>query len=373
MRVIGHLFGRSAALQGLSLTVGLTVLTTGAGAQFAPPPPRESQVQEVEYVAPPEPPQRPTQQQQNPREGVRRTQGAPALPEIPWEGIVVRDESGAPQIWKHQSVHLLVLKHNPLVGEETLEAIREPVLEWVQTVDQIALDNLDLALQVDEGFLESLDFSQQADIMTANEIRNALFPRPTFLTNHLANEGLLTKAQADFNKHMVTEYTHAITFWIRDQVEAEYRARAAEEGRELTEAEETQMRKDFLTQGAAFTFGIMCQDAVWSARRQLLAAADHLDEILPTLELEGDLADKAKATAEALKKTDAKEERYQLMRQLAEAMISVDFYYVEEMILAARDLAEDDAMPELEGIAEKPNGEEPREDLKDWRPGDRID
>lgn len=372
MRVIGRFVGRSAALQGLSCTIGATVLTAGAGAQFAPPPPKESQVQEVEYVAPPEPPQRP-QPQQTPREGIRRTQGAPVLPEIPWEGIVVRDESGAPQIWKHQSVHLLVLKHNPLVGEETLETIREAVLEWVRTIDQIALDNLDLALQVDEGFLESLDFSQQADIMTANEIRNALFPRPTFLTNHLGNEGLLTKAQTDFNKHMITEYSHAITFWIRDQVEAEYRAQAAAEGREITEDEETQMRKDFLTRGAAFTFGIMCQDAVWSARRQLLAAADHLDEILPSLELEGDLADKAKATAAALKTTDGKEERFQLMRDLAEAMISVDFFYVEEMILAARDLAEGDAMPELEGIVEKPNGEEPREDLKDWRPGDKID
>jgi len=359
----------------LVLVLASGAVSSAACAQFAPPPPKESRIEEVEYVAPPPPPEpveRPQTNQPPRGPAGQRVEGPPLLPEIPWEGIVERDESGAP-VLQTTSIHMLALKHNPLVGEQTLEKIREPVLEWVKTLDDLTLDNFDLALQVDGGFFRTLDFGVQQDIMTANEIRMALFPRPTFLNNTLIKDELLTKAQADFNTWMIKEYHRAHTFWIGEQVEKEFQRMAEERGEPLSEEEQQEMRKTFATRGAAYTFGAMCQDAVWSARRQLLVAADHFDEIVESLELEDELATKAEQASASLKAAQSEEERYQVMRDLAEAMIAVDFYFLEEMLLSARDIAGEDYLPELDMIVEKPTGEPPREDIMDWRPGDKID
>ncbi len=131
------------------------------------------------------------------------------------------------------------------------------------------------------------------------------------------------------------------------------------------------MRREFMGKGFSFTFWYLCADSVWSMKRQLAFASGHMDEILPELDLDDEQMDQFKRTQEALGRTADTDERTRLMVDL---IAPWDFDNQEVLLLTALDIrGQLETLPELEDAVNKPDGLPPREDLKNWKPGDPID
>ncbi len=358
-----------------------------ASGQLAPPPPKKSPKEDLKYVAaPPLPPvqQRPAAAPQ--AQPVRDAAGhihqapargaapqAPATPDLPFVPLVRVDGEGR-AIPIGGQIAMAALKHNPLVGAETIEAARPVVVEWVDRLDLMVIDNIDMVLEIDAGFFETLDFLVQEGVMAANVYRNALMPKPSLLDNYLFSEGVLTITQKNFNGKLVGDYVRAVTIAIGDDVEAVWNERiTAENGgvpRDMTPEELVAVRREFMAKASSFTFWYLCADSVWSMKRQLAFASEHMDEILPELDLDDEQMAAFKSTQEALGQTANPDERTRLMVAL---IAPWDFDNQEVLLLTAMDIRGPlETLPELDDAVNKPDGFPPREDLKDWKPGDPI-
>lgn len=354
-----------------TLMVGLVsgLLVGQACGQLAPPPPKEKTREKVPFV-----PRAPIQQVAVPAKPATRTPPpAPATPDIPYVSLVQKDEAGIPIPIEGQ-ITMAALKHNPLIGRATVERAAPVVTEWMENLELMVIDNIDMVLEVEAGFFDTLDMMTEDGVMDANAYRSVLFPKPALLDSYLFAEGVLTDAQRKFTSKLLTEYLQAVTISIGEQMEVDWRARAAEENggvaRELTDEESAQMRKEFMSKGFGFTFWYLCSDSVWSMHRQLAFASGHLPEILPELDLSEDELNIFKRTILALRKTNDVQERRQLMVDL---IMPWEFENQEALMLTALDLRGPmESIPELDAAAIKPDGNAPREDLKDWTPGQPV-
>lgn len=352
----------------IGLVCGL--LAGQASGQLAPPPPKEKTRKTVEFVPPPPRPVQPTTQSASVR---RAPPQAPPTPDIPFVSLVQRDEAGVP-IPIEGEITMAALKHNPLVGPDTIERAGPVVTEWMTNLELMVIDNIDMVLEVDAGFFETLDMMTEVGVMDANAYRSALFPKPSLLDSYLFKEGVLTDTQRKFTGKLVSEYIKELTISIGGQVDAKWRARAAEENggvaRELTDEEAFEMRKEFSSKGFAFTFWYLCSDSVWSMHYQLAYASDRLVEILPELDLSEDELNIYKRTIVELRQTSVVQERRQLMTDL---ITPWEFENQEALMLTALDMRGPlETIPELESAAVKPDGTAHREDLKDWLPGQPV-
>jgi hypothetical protein len=352
------------------LLIGLVsgLLAGQACGQLAPPPPKEPTREKVPFVPPP--PRAQPVQAQAPRPSTPRP---PATPAIPYVSLVERDAEGFPIPIQGQ-ITMAALKHNPLVGAETVKKAGPVTTTWIDNLDLLVIDNIDMVLEVDAGFFETLDMMSEQGVMDAQAYRSALFPKPSLLDSYLFSEGVITDAQRKFTGKLISEYVQQMTISIGDRVEKEWRERiTAENGgepREFTAEESFDMRKEFSSKGFAFTFWYLCSDSVWSMHRQLAFAAEHLAEILPELDLSEDELGLYKRTMVAMRQTDDVLERRQLMVEL---ITPWEFENQEALMLTALDLRGPlESIAELESAATKPDGSEPREDLKDWMPGQAI-
>lgn len=351
----------------IGLVCGL--LAGQASGQLAPPPPKEKTRKTVPFVPPP-----PARQVTQPTNTARRAPPpAPQTPNIPYVSLVQNDEAGIPIPIVGQ-ITMAALKHNPLIGPETIETAGPIVSEWMTNLELMVIDNIDMVLEVEAGFFETLDMMTEEGVMDANAYRSALFPKPSLLDSYLFKEGVLTDTQRKFTGKLVSEYIKALTISIGNQVDAQWRARAAEENggiaRELTDEESYGMRKEFSSKGFAFTFWYLCSDSVWSMHYQLAFASERLQEILPELDLSEDELNIYKRTIVALRQTNDVHERRQLMTDL---ITPWEFENQEALMMKALDLRGPiESIPELESAAVKPEGTPLREDLKDWVRGQPV-
>jgi len=235
-----------------TMLVGLAsgLLVGQACGQLAPPPPKEKTRKTVPFVPPP-----PPRQVSTPAATARRRPPPPpATPNIPYVSLVQNDEAGIPIPIVGQ-ITMAALKHNPLVGPDTIELAGPIVTEWMTNLELMVIDNIDMVLEVDAGFFETLDMMTEEGVMDANAYRSALFPKPSLLDSYLFKEGVLTDIQRKFTGKLVSEYIQALTISIGEQVDAEWRARAAEENggiaRELTDEEAYGMRKEVSSESFA--------------------------------------------------------------------------------------------------------------------------
>lgn len=356
-----------------------------ASGQLAPPPPKQSPKEDLKYVAPPvRPPvqQRPAgaPQPQPVRDAAghihrapSRAPQAPATPDLPFVPLVRVDSDGR-TIPIGGQIAMAALRHNPLVGAETIEAVRPVVVEWVDRLDLMVIDNIDMVLEIEAGFFDTLDFLIQEGVMAANVYRNALMPQPSLLDQHLFSKGVLTDAQKNFNGKLIGDYVRATTIAIGDDVEAVWVERiTAENGgvpRDMTVEETGAMRREFMAKASSFTFWYLCADSVWSMKRQLAFASGHMDEILMELDLDDAQRDRFRRTQAALGLAADTDERTRLMVDL---IAPWEFDNQEVLLLTALDIRGPlETLPELDDAANKPDGLPPREDLREWKPGDPI-
>ncbi|MCH7791100.1 MAG: hypothetical protein IID31_02325 [Planctomycetes bacterium] len=383
------------------LVVAMSGAFAGAASgQLAPPPPTQSPREDLKYV---EPSVRPPVQQSpagrpqpggdheghdhqapapqpaggdhagHAHQGPSRAPQAAAIPDLPFVPLVRQDADGR-EIPIVGLIAIAALKHNPLVGAETIEAARPIVVEWVDRLDLMVIDNIDMVLEVEAGFFQTLDFAVQEGVMAAGVYRNALMPKPSLLDQYLFSKGVLTTAQRSFNAKLLGGYVRAKTISISADVEAAWVERiTAENGgvpRDMTPEETAEMRTEFAGKGFAFTFWYLCADSVWSMKRQLAFASGHMDEILEELDLDDAQRVRFKRTQAALGLATDTDERTRLMVDL---IAPWDFDSQEVLLLTALDIRGPlETLPELDDAANKPDGLPPREDLREWKPGDPI-
>lgn len=317
-------------LIGIAATVSL--------AQVATPPP--AFVPRPETVIPPAPPP-PRPVTPKPRAGAPE---AIQVPNIPYVSILRKDAEGK-VIRISGNLDLLALKHNPTVGPETIERIRPAAVEWIEKIDALVRDNLDLVADVDGGLFETMDFANEQEVMQANEIMKALITVGG-LNNYLLRKDVLERVQFDFNARLAQEYKNAVNVETLEAIRLQ-----------VIEDTGKEDRGEFFRRGAKHTFRSLCEDAVWSYHRQLQEAAAILDSLLPKLELQGEAKAAAEAARAAVNSADDSG-RLDAMRAL---MAALDFDKQQQLLLLTAEANTPRDVPQLDDAANKPDGAAPRE------------
>ncbi len=321
----------------MSMRVGMVavlvagVFVSATAAQILPPP--SAPAERKEYVPPPPPPPRP------PVEATRRptTPQAPKfnVPDLAYVPIVKKDDEGK-VIRIDKDIDFVAMKHNPMIGPATVEKIRPAVKEWIEKTEALVLDNVDIVMEVDTGLFDRLDFSNEQDVMLANEAFKALFvigPVSTYLIKAEAWE----RVQFDFNQKILQEYKQAVNMEL-----AEYLA-----------AKHGDDRKAIMQEGAKHLFTDLCRDALECYRRLLLLGATHIEAVAPAVaaNLAGGESMESFVAAVKAAKTDA--DRLEAMRKLMKAM---DFDGQQGLLMHAIEKRGDPDMHMLDDAGVKPEG-----------------
>lgn len=314
--------------------IGCVVFGPSALAQVLPPPPPPPTREE--YVPPPP---RPAPQPAQPRQS--RPQ-APKfnVPDLPYVSIVRKGEDGK-VIRIDENLDFIAMKHNPMIGPATVEKIRPIVLDWYAKTEALVIDNLDIAMEVDEGLFERLNFRNEQDVMLANEAFKALFVVGPVSTHVLKNGGF-ERVQFDFTQKILGEYKTAMNLELAEKLSAEF----------------GDDRQAILQAGAGAMFSELCRDARECYRRLLLLTATHIDALLPLLEHDSAAHGKAKMLASGLKSAKDNATKLEIMRELMRAL---EFDDQQALLQGAIEKRGEPDLSALEDAAIKPDGAQPQE------------
>ncbi|GAB4385634.1 MAG: hypothetical protein Kow0022_12280 [Phycisphaerales bacterium] len=200
------------------LSLCIPLIAGSAVAQVATPPPGPKPEQPAYVPPPPAPkpkpaqatqPAKPANQQQVRMGGNDPLKGESLrgkLPPLPWKSLAQLDENG--RIVRYEDpLDIAALKPNPSVGDAS-EIM--PILAGRRfRMEQIVIDNLDFALQVDDGLLDSLELSDPESMKRVTDMITPLVP-PKSITIELFDRGVLSRVQKDFNLEIMKDYQGAI-------------------------------------------------------------------------------------------------------------------------------------------------------------------
>ena len=185
-------------------------------AQVATPPPGPKPAPPA-YVPPPPPPPavkpvqpaNPSDQQQVRTGGNDPLKGESLrgkLPPLPWKSLAQVDENGQIQRYA-EPLDIAALKPNPAVGDAS--EIMPILVGRRYRMEQIVIDNLDFALQVDDGLLGTMELSDPAAMKRVTDMITPLVP-PKSVTIELFDRGVLSRVQKDFNLEIMKDYQGAM-------------------------------------------------------------------------------------------------------------------------------------------------------------------
>lgn len=141
---------------------------------------------------------------------------APQQPEIPAMFEVGPDGMPTtPSTW----TDLAALAVNPLVEAEQRAAIEAGIRDWLGGVQQLVIENIDLALDVAQGLIEKVDIEERSGLNYASEVMKTLSAVPN-LSSELTSDGVLTNDQGQMNRRIVQDYIRARSQATSEQVMA---------------------------------------------------------------------------------------------------------------------------------------------------------
>ncbi|UYV14157.1 MAG: hypothetical protein NCW75_07655 [Phycisphaera sp.] len=169
----------------LSLSVGMLVLGVGMPAfgQLAPPP------------------------------------GGQQAQQPAFEKIYTVDDDGAP-IAPDTWLDIAALTANPTLSVDQRESIEEGVRAWLADIQNLVIENPDLALEAAKGLFETIDIEERAGLAYASEVMKAL-GSTTKLSSYLTTEGVLTNEQGETNRQIVQDYARARSEHVAQGIMAE--------------------------------------------------------------------------------------------------------------------------------------------------------
>lgn len=180
-----------------------------ATAQVATPPPGPKP-EPAPYVPPPPAP-KPTPQAQpdQPRVGGNDPLNPESLrgklPPLKWRSLgQINPETGRLQQYT-DPLDIAALKPNPTVADSRVPEIMPVLAGRRYRMEQIVIDNLDFALQVDEGLLNTIDLTDPASMKLITDRVTPLVP-PKSVTMELFDRGVLSRIQKDFNLEIMKDY-----------------------------------------------------------------------------------------------------------------------------------------------------------------------
>lgn len=186
------------------------LIVGSATAQVATPPPGPKP-EPAAYVPPPPPPaaEPPPAQSNRPRIGGNDPfQGSiqsDKLPALKWRSLAQVDpETGRLQQYS-DPLDIMALKPNPTVAQSRAADILPVLAGRRYRMEMIVIDNLDFALQVDEGLLNTISLTDPNSMKLITDKVTPLVP-PKSITMELFDRGILSRLQKDFNLEIMKDY-----------------------------------------------------------------------------------------------------------------------------------------------------------------------
>jgi len=184
--------------QFIRAAAAISMLAGPALAQVAPPPPPPSEP-EPEFVPPPTPrpraePARPTTTSTSGRAAPRATTNLPNIPH--------------PELWEFCGTE------DPTISPRMVPMIQPIVVARRARMEQIVIENLGVAMQVDGGLLEEVGISDPTALQELLSVVKPLTP-PTNLTQELHNREILTGTQYRFSNKIIGDYQRAYGEYLR--------------------------------------------------------------------------------------------------------------------------------------------------------------
>lgn len=205
--------------QFIRAAAAISMLAGPALAQVAPPPPPPSEP-EPEFVPPPMPrpraePARPTTTSTSGRSVPRATTNLPNIPHPElWEFCGTEDPTIDDVCRFEDNLHYVTLKANPTISPGMVPMIQPIVVARRARMEQIVIENLGVAMQVDGGLLEEVGISDPTALQELLSVVKPLTP-PTNLTQELHNREILTGTQYRFSNKIIGDYQRAYGEYLR--------------------------------------------------------------------------------------------------------------------------------------------------------------
>ncbi len=136
-----------------------------------------------------------------------------------WDPIYTLDADGkpvAPETWND----IAAMTVNPTLTPDQREAIEENVQAWLAELQEIVIQNPDLAIEVAKGVFDSADLENRGELAYVSEIMRTLSATRN-LTSYLVNAGVFSNEQGETNRLIVQDYSRVHNEAITAQVQVE--------------------------------------------------------------------------------------------------------------------------------------------------------
>lgn len=299
------------------MTLGSTFLTRamaatlvpvllGAGApalaQVVTPPPADQSVPDEFKLktpppAPPAPPPRPATPP--PRNPNRPKPVEIPLPDLSYTSLIAKDAAGNVKVLQ-EPVDLAALKVNPMITDEERAAMAAYLAERKAAFEKVVIGNLEILDQIENGLLETTDWSSRDSFSPVVQATKPLMPpnTPKPVSVELEQRSMMNIQQKAFNAKIAKEYRDAIAM-----------PRPAA-GAPAEEVKEHQRRVIAAAMRDALDESLQTYHAL------MREAAPRVPQILPTLGLDAAIAADASTRATALLKATEDAAKMQAMREL---------------------------------------------------------
>jgi hypothetical protein len=136
-----------------------------------------------------------------------------------WDPIYTLDADGkpvAPETWND----IAAMTVNPTLTADQRGAIEESVRAWLAELQEIVIQNPDLAVEVAKGVFHSADLEDRGELAYVSEIMRTLSATRN-LTSFLVNGGVFSNEQGETNRLIVQDYSRAHNEAVTASVQAE--------------------------------------------------------------------------------------------------------------------------------------------------------
>lgn len=183
-------------------------------AQVVTPPPAEPTTPDEFKLktpppAPPPPPPRATPAQP-PRNSNRPKPVEIPLPDLEYTSLITKSSDGK-IIPLTEPVDVAALKANPMLTDEDRAAMAGYLKERKEAYEKVVIDNIEILEQIENGLLESTDWSSRESFSPVVQATKPLMPpnAPKAVTVELEQRQLMNIQQKAFNAKIAKEYRDA--------------------------------------------------------------------------------------------------------------------------------------------------------------------
>lgn len=291
------------ALTGVLAATLIAAAAAPALAQVVTPPPAQQDLPDEFKLktpppAPPPPPPRATPAQPAPRNTNRPKPVEIPLPDLEYTSLVTKGPDGK-IVHLNEAIDVAALRVNPMISDEERAAMAGYLAERKQAYERVVVENIEILDQIENGLLESTDWSQRDSFSPVVQATKPLMPpnAPKAVTVELEQRQMMNVQQKAFNAKIAKEYRDAF---------AMPRPAAGAPPEEV---------KDHQRRVIASAMRDALDESLQTYANLMREAAPRVPSILPTLGLDASVAAEAATRANAVAKAADDAAKMQAMRE----------------------------------------------------------